>query len=295
MNEYKVDKLSVRRAFDRAAQTYDQHAMLQALVREEMLRRLAGIKLASAQVLVDMGCGTGAAMKVLRQRYPRALVLGLDFSLGMLHQARRWRPWVRKPGWVCGDMERLPLRDASVDVLFSSLSVQWGDELAQIFAEARRVLKPGGVFMFSTLGPDTLKELREAWRVADFGEHAHVNMFYDMHDVGDALLRAGMRDPVMDVERITLRFADVEDLMRSLKSIGARNSMQGRARGLTTRARLQGVRDAYEHRRGADGALPVTYEVVHGLAWGAEARRYHANAAGEVKVPLHALRGWGGK
>ena len=294
MNEYQVDKPRVRRAFDRAAATYAQHAKLQALVREEMLARLQGLKI-EPQTVLDLGCGTGAAVKVLRERYPRAQILGLDFSSGMLHEARRWRPWVRKPMWVCGDMERLPLRDASVDVLFSSLSVQWGNALADTLTEARRVLKPGGVFMFSTLGPDTLKELRAAWCAADNGEYAHVNMFYDMHDVGDALLRAGMRDPVMDVDRMRLYYPDVDALMLSLKGIGAQNSMQGRARGLTTRTRLQRVRDAYESQRGVDGFLPVTYEVVYGLAWGGEAGRYQANAAGEVRVPLHALLGRGKK
>ncbi len=290
MNEFQVDKLRVRRAFDRAARTYAQHARLQALVRDEMLMRLHGLKI-EPHTVVDMGCGSGEAVRVLRQRYPRARVVGLDFSSGMLQEASRWRPWVRKPMWLCGDMERLPLRDASVDLLFSSLSVQWGNDLAATFSEARRVLKPGGVFMFSTLGPDTLKELRAAWRSADGGQHAHVNMFLDMHDVGDALLRVGLRDPVMDVERMTLRYADVDAIMRSLKGIGAQNSTQGRARGLTTRTRLLRVCEAYEEWRGGDGLLPVTYEVVHGLAWGGEAGRFYADAAGEVKVPLHALLG----
>jgi len=292
VNEYLVDKPRVRRAFDRAAATYAQYARLQALVREEMLARLLGLKI-EPQVVVDLGCGPGAAVRVLRQRYPRARVLGLDFSMGMLQEARRWRPWMRKPLWLCGDMERLPLRDASVDLLFSNLSVQWGSDLAETFAEARRVLKPDGVLLFSSLGPDTLKELRAAWQSADKSQHAHVNMFYDMHDVGDALLRVGLRDPVMDVERMTLRYPDVESVMRSLKGIGAQNSLQGRARGLTTKAHLQRLREAYETRRGEDGLLPVTYEVVHGLAWGGEAGRFYADATGEVKVPLHALLGRG--
>ena len=288
MNEYEVDKPRVRRAFDRAAATYAQYAKLQALVREEMLARLQGVKI-EPQIVVDLGCGPGAAVRVLRERYPRARVLGLDFSSGMLQEARRFRPWIRKPLWVCGDMERLPLMDASVDLLFSSLSVQWGNDLGQTFAEARRVLKPSGVFVFSSLGPDTLKELRAAWQRADDSQHAHVNMFYDMHDVGDALLRVGMRDPVMDVERMTLHYADVESIMRSLKGIGAQNSLRGRAQGLTAKSRLQAVRDAYELRRNDDGLLPVTYEVVYGLAWGGEAGCFYANAEGEVKVPLHSL------
>lgn len=288
MNEYQVDKPRVRRAFDRAAATYDQYARLQAMVREDMLERLSGIRIEPRAVL-DLGCGTGAAMRHLRQLYPRAQILGLDFSQGMLGEARRWRPWMRKPLWVCGDMERLPLKSASMDLVFSSLSVQWGNDLAATLAEVRRVLKPGGVLMFSSLGPDTLKELRSAWQSADENQYAHVNMFLDMHDVGDALLRVGLRDPVMDVERMTLKYADVESIMRSLKGIGAQNNMQGRARGLTAKTRLQRLCAGYETRRGEDGLLPVTYEVVHGLAWGGEAGRFYADSAGEVKVPLHSL------
>jgi malonyl-CoA O-methyltransferase len=289
VNEYQVDKPRVRRAFDRAAAVYEQHALLQASVREEMLARLSLVKIAPQRVL-DVGCGTGSGVRALRELYPKAQVLGLDFSTGMLAQARRFRPWMRKPLWLCGDMECLPLQDASVDVLFSSLSVQWGGDLGQVLAEMRRVLKPGGVLMFSTLGPDSLRELREAWRAADDTGYAHVNMFYDMHDVGDALMRAGLRDAVMDVERVTLEYADVESVMRSLKGIGAQNNMQGRARGLTAKSRLQRLRAAYELRRGANGLLPLSYEVVHGMAWGGERGHYQADTAGEVHIPLHSLK-----
>ena len=166
VNEYLVDKPRVRRAFDRAAATYAQYAKLQALVREEMLARLQGLKIEPLTV-VDMGCGSGAAMRVLRQRYPRARVVGLDFSSGMLQEASRWRPWVRKPLWVCGDMERLPLGDASVDLLFSSLSVQWGNDLAATFSEARRVLRPGGRIHVFHAGAGYLE--RVARRLAQCG------------------------------------------------------------------------------------------------------------------------------
>lgn len=288
MHEYELEKARVRRAFDLAATSYDEHARLQRLVREEMLARLDWLKL-SPQVVMDLGCGTGAALRGLRKRYPRARLLGLDISRGMLQQARRGLPWLRRPTLLCADMERLPLRDASVDLVFSSLTLQWSNDPEQVFREVRRVLRPGGVFLFSTLGPDTLRELRDAWRAAD-PAHTHVNLFYDMHDLGDALMRAGLRDPVMDVERLRLAYPDVRSIMRSLKGIGARNGTLGRARGLTGKGVLARVETAYEAHRDAAGRLPVSYEVIHGQAWGGEVGRYVADAQGEVRIPLGSLR-----
>ncbi len=288
MNEFELDRGRVRRSFDAAAHDYDRHAELQRMVRQEMLDRLEWVRV-EPEVVVDLGCGTGAALSALRKRYRRARILGLDISQGMLAQARKGLPWLRKPDLVGADMERLPLRDASVDLLFSSLTIQWTNAPERVFAEVRRVLRPGGLFMFSTLGPDTLRELREAWRAADAG-HAHVNLFYDMHDVGDALLRAGLRDPVMDVERMRLGYVDVDSVMRGLKGIGAHNGLAGRQRGLTGKGRLQRVREAYERHRDGAGLLPVTYEVIHGQAWGGEAGRYHADAQGEVRIPLSSLK-----
>lgn len=288
MHEYELEKGRVRRSFDAAARSYDQHAGLQRMVRDDMLARLDWVKVAP-EVVVDLGCGTGAATRALKKRYPQASVLGLDLSMGMLAVARESQPWLRKPHLVCADMDRLPLKDASVDLLFSSLTVQWSNAPERVFAEVRRVLRPGGLFMFSTLGPDTLHELRGAWREADPG-HTHVNLFYDMHDVGDALMRAGLRDPVMDVERLRLFHPDADAVMRSLKGIGARNGLAGRSRGLTGKGRLDAARAAYERLRDEARGLPASYEVIHGQAWGGEAGCYRADASGEVRIPLSSLR-----
>lgn len=288
MQEYTLDKARVRQSFDRAARQYDAHARLQRQVREEMLARLAWHK-KDFEVIVDLGCGTGAALQALRQRYPKARILGLDLALGMLEMARGRQPWWRKPRLVCADMECLPLMDASVDLLFSNLTLQWSHDPEQVFREVRRVLKPEGVFLFSTLGPDTLHELRAAWSMAD-PDSTHVNLFFDMHDLGDALLRAGLRDPVMDVERLCYAYPDVEAIMRSLKGIGAHNGTQGRARGLTGKGRMARMRACYETFRDASGWLPVTYEVIHGQAWGGEPGRYAPNARGEVRIPLGSLQ-----
>jgi len=172
----------------------------------------------------------------------------------------------------CGDAEDLPLADNSVDLIFSSLTLQWCGELDRAFAEFKRVLKPEGLLMFSSFGPDTLKELRESWRLADMStdernEKMHVNDFIDMHDIGDALLRAGLSDPVMDVENFTLTYSDAYQLMRELKALGAHNVANARRHSLTGKTRLKNMVSEYENFR-VDGLLPATYEVVYGHAWG---------------------------
>lgn len=186
---------------------------------------------------------------------------------------------------------RLPLADASVDVMFSSLMLQWCDPPDDALAEIRRVLKPGGFFAFTTLGPDTLRELRTAWQEADRAadDYSHVNHFLDMHDIGDALVRAGLSEPVLDVDRIQLTYPDALALMRDLKAIGAHNVTAGRPRGLVGRARLQRMQEAYEAFR-KDGKLPATYEVVYGAAWGAAGRPASAMVGGEARIVPGAIR-----
>ncbi|HKZ73052.1 MAG TPA: methyltransferase domain-containing protein, partial [Steroidobacteraceae bacterium] len=188
---------------------------------------------------------------------------------------------------VCADALRLPFGPESVDLVFSSLMLQWCDEPHAVFAEVRRVLRPGGFFAFSTFGPDTLREMRAAWSAAD--GFTHVNRFIDMHDVGDALVRGGFTEPVMDVERICVTYQDVFALMRDLKAIGAHNVTAGRARGLTGRARIARMTAAYEQWR-RDGRLPATYEVIYGAAWRAEDRDAAPVVAGEARIPLRMIR-----
>jgi malonyl-CoA O-methyltransferase len=261
------EKHAVRRSFARAAKTYDAHAVLQVEVGDRLLAHLEPMTLEPARVL-DLGAGTGAFLEKLRRRFPKARVHALDLALPMLEVAASRNPWWRRiaggsPGFVCADAERLPFASRSLQLVFSNLALQWcRPEL--VFAEAARVLEPGGLIAFSTFGPDTLRELRAAFAAAGGGEH--VNTFVDMHDLGDALVHAGFADPVMDMETITLEYSCVEAVARDLKAIGARNALPGRARGLSGRQRWRKVAAEYEvHRR--DGALPATYEVVYGHAW----------------------------
>ena len=259
---YALDPARVRRSFDRAATTYDAAAVLHAEVRGNLLARLDLMALAP-RVAVDAGAGTGHASRALKRRYPKSLVIAVDISQRMLQAAGRQQLWLRRFARVCADAERLPLADGSVDLILSNLMLQWCDP-DPTFAEFRRVLAPQGLLIFTTLGPDTLRELRSAWRAVD--SRTHVNQFIDMHDLGDALVRAGFASPVMDVERYTLTYLDVRRVAADLKATGAHNSTIGRARGLTGRRQFAGLQNAYEAFR-QDGRLPATYEVVFGHAW----------------------------
>jgi malonyl-CoA O-methyltransferase len=278
-----LDKRQTRRAFSRAADNYDEVAVLQREIGDRMLERLDYVRLAP-RVILDAGCGTGVVVDHLARRYRKAQIIALDFALPLLRHARRRGTWRRKPACVCGDIEHLPLPDRSVDLVFSNAVLQWSADLARVLAEFLRVLKPGGLFMFSTFGPDTLKELRAAWAEAD--GHSHVSPFVDMHDIGDLLVHTRFADPVMDAEWLTLTYAAVDDLMRDLKVLGAGNATTERPRGMTGRGRMAAMRSAYEGFR-SHGRLPATYEVIYGQAWAPLQRR---GGGGEVLVSPEQLR-----
>jgi malonyl-CoA O-methyltransferase len=262
VDAFRLDRRQVRKAFDRAARGYDAAAVLQHEVGARLLERLELTTLVPARVL-DLGCGTGRATPELMRRYRDAQTVAADFAPAMLREVRR-RFWLRRPGLVCADAASLPFDAASFDLVFCNLMLQWCDDLDACLNELRRITGVQGLLLFSTLGPDTLKELRAAWQEVDGA--THVNGFVDMHDIGDALIRAGFVEPVMDVEHITLTYEDVFGLMRDLKRIGAHNVTAGRARNLTGRERLRKLSAAYERVR-RDGKLPATYEVVYGTAW----------------------------
>ncbi|MGB6353236.1 MAG: malonyl-ACP O-methyltransferase BioC [Steroidobacteraceae bacterium] len=267
---FALDTPRVRRSFDRAAATYDAAAVLQTQIRESLLARLDLAALAP-RIVVDAGAGTGHASKALIRRYPKALVIACDSSHSMLQAAGRRQSWLRRFSRLRADASRLPLADGSVELILSNLMLQWCQPDI-VFAEFRRVLAPHGLLSFTTLGPDTLRELRSAWGAVD--SLTHVNRFIDMHDIGDALVRAGFASPVLDVERHTLAYSDVRRIAADLKQTGAHNATLGRPRGLTGRRRFAAFEAAYEAFR-QDGRLPATYEVVFGHAWspGSAARR----------------------
>jgi len=288
---FAVDKRMVRRSFEQAAATYDAAAVLQNEVCRRMLARLDYIKLEPATIL-DAGSGTGNAVVGLLARYSRARVIALDLALAMARRARARRPWWRglfelsgpRLAAVCGDIEQLPLASACAGMVWSNLAIQWSNEPQRAFAEMQRVLAPGGLLLFSSFGPDTLKELRAAFQSVD--RHTHVHRFTDMHDVGDMLVACGFADPVMDMEVVTLTYADVRELMRDLKAIGAHNVTHGRPSALAGKSLLAKVARNYEPAR-REGRLPATFEVIYGHAWKPQPRM---TADGKPIIPLKPVR-----
>jgi len=255
-----LDRQTVRARFDRAAASYDAAAVVQRLSADQMLERLDEVKLTPTRVL-DAGCGTGYALAGLARRYPGAVAVGLDLSRGMLTAARAGAGAVPL---ACGEVERLPLADASMDLVFSNLVLHWCDA-ERVLAEFRRVLAPGGLLTFSCAGPDTFAQLRTAWAAADGSVHVHA--FYDMHDLGDALVRAGFAEPVMDVDRYTLTYRDLPALVADLRALGVGNAAPGRPRGLTGRGRYDRFHAALTHASGGREPIELDYELVYGHAW----------------------------
>lgn len=284
---FEPDRALLRRALERAAPHYDEAVFLQREVGSRLLERLDFLKL-QPETILDVGCGAGSITAALMKKYRRAKVIGLDLAVALVARARRRAPWLRVLHGAACDATALPLANACCDLIFSNLALPWYPDLDRVFAEFRRVLKPGGALLFSTLGPDTLIELRRSWAAAD--GYNHVNGFLDMHDIGDALLRARLAEPVMDVERLTLTYSDVDGLMGDLGKAGARNVTAGRAPGLTGKGHLQAMRAAYERCRRPDGLLPVSCEVVYGHAWGPLSQPDRSRPASPAVFPLSQLR-----
>jgi len=268
-NAPAIDRRAARRASSRAAATYAGAAVLAREVEMRMLERLQYIKLAP-QCVLDAGCGDGHGARRLAEMYPQAQVLGLDFAYPMLQAARGHGAWLRRiiagerVACVCADLAAVPLAAASVDLAWSNLALHcMGDPLPAL-KELRRVLKVGGLLMFSCYGPDTLKELRSAFAARDSAPHVHP--FVDMHDLGDMLSACGYAEPVMDMELITLTYADVDALFADLRATGQVNALAGRRRGLSGKGVFGAVRAAYANLR-RDGRLPASFEIVYGHAW----------------------------
>lgn len=278
MTEPELDFAEVRRSFDHAAARYDAHAVLQREVCDRLLERLEFTALKPARVL-DAGCGTGYGLAHLRARYAESELCALDIAPAMLDAARARLPqatWARRAlqrltpqasrvtHLVCADMARLPLAASSMNLVWSSLALQWAHDLEAAFRGFHQVLAPGGLVMFATFGPDTLKELRAAFASVD--DAPHVNRFIDLHDIGDMLIHAGFSSPVMEMEMLTLTYADLKTLMRDLKGIGAHNAATARRRGLLGKSAWARLERAYESNR-VEGRLPATFEVIYGHAW----------------------------
>lgn len=278
--DQELDRRLLLKAFDRAASSYEQTAFLSEEIGRRLLESLAGVRI-TPRCILEIGAGSGIFTRALRRQYPKTKLVALDLSHAMLCEARRrTRRLFSNQRFVRGDMTALPLASDSVDLSVSNIALPWCRSLTVTFAELHRVTKPGGLVLFSTLGRDTLTELRDAWKVAD--DYVHVHAFIDMHDVGDALLMAGFADVVVHAERLTIEYDDVKQLMSDLKTAGAQNVAHGRRRGLTGQVALRSMLRAYERYR-SDGKLPATYEVVYAHALVPEQR------PGTAEVPVSAL------
>ncbi len=283
-DEFYLAPADVRRSFDKAAKTYDAASGVAAEIRNRLLERLDFVKL-QPKVVLDLGAGTGHASKALKHRYRSAEVVALDLSPAMLVEADKRQSWLRRFHRVAADAHRLPIKDGSAQLVFSNLMLEWCHDPDAVFQEIRRVLQPGGLLTFATLGPDTLRELRDGWRKID--AHPHIHRFIDMHDLGDALMRAGFAEPVMDTERLTVTYSHLDALLSELAASGSTNLAHGRARGLTSKARFDSLRNAV--RPTSDQTvLSVSVEVVYGHAWAGELRP-RPRADGEVRVPVTSL------
>ena len=279
------DKRAARRGFDAAAATFDDASFVHDETRARLLARLDLVRLAPRTV-VDLGCATGRGARALAERYRDAVVVAIDSSAAMLRAARgAGAPVVAPFVAVTGDAERLPLRDGAVQLVCANLTLPWCDPRA-LFAEAARVLEPGGLLLFATLGPDSLQEVRRAWSGVD--TQIHVHAAFDMHDLGDLALAAGLAEPVMDVDRLEVTYAEIVDLVRDLRACGAMNVAAGRRRGLLGVRRWR----AFERRLHAErreGRFAVTMELVFGQAWGRGAVRKRGGPPGEVAVAVERI------
>jgi malonyl-CoA O-methyltransferase len=284
--EMVIDRRVLRRWHERWAGHHDRHAVLAERTRGELLERLDLLTLTPRRVL-DAGAGTGLGAAALARRYPQARVVALDHAHGMCRRARRRRGWRHRFDVVRGDLAALPLPDSSVDLLFCNLGLQDCQPLDDVLAGIRRVLADGGVFTFATLGPGSMAELRTAWREVDAVPRVHP--FVDMHDLGEALGRAGLRDPVLDVERVVFTYPDWPALVGELRRLGGASALRARPPGLTAPGRLAALERAYEcHRR--DGVLPLTCEVVFGHAWAVGAAPPPRDRGdGEIRVSVSRL------
>lgn len=271
----------IRRRFDHAAAGFDDFDFVHATTREGLLERLEPMRV-QAKTIVDLGCATGSAMKALARRFRGSRIVAVDQSPAMLQFAAGRKPWFTRTAFLQADARRLPLAAQSVDLVFCNQLLPWIDDPAALFVEVNRVLRKEGLFLFAGLGPDSLAELRRAWSGA--ADDAHVNRFPDMHDLGDAAVRAGLSDPVLDIDRLRVRYDNPAALFRDLTGCGGRNCLADRRRSLTGKTRFAAV----QRKLQGGGGLPIELELelVYGHCWGSGPRQ----DPGEVRIDPARIR-----
>lgn len=278
-------KTEICNAFNAHAAEYEHVAIVQKEIGERLFERLAYLNINPRYVL-DLGCGPGFFSRQLKQRYPKAHIVGLDVALLMIYEARRAQPFFKKCAWVHADMMNMPFPSGLFDLVFANQTIHWGSPLALVMREISRVMHVDGCLMFSTLGPDTLQELRHAW--ANVHQYAHTNEFIDMHDLGDVLLAEQFVDPVVDMEKLMVHYTCLSTLLQALKAQGVRNVNAARNQGLTGRQSFKTFETAMNQFCTKNGQFPLTYEVVYGHAWKGLMRRVAEGT--ETFIPVSQLR-----
>lgn len=275
----------ISKAFNQQATNYEKAAKVQHEIGLRLLERLQYLKI-NPQYILDLGCGPGHFSRELALMYPKARIVGLDLAMVMLKEARKRQSWRRKWSLVAADMNQLPFATGLFDLVFANQVIHWGSPLESVIRELNRVMKPNACFMFTTLGPDTFKELKHAW--AAVNAHEHINSFADMHDVGDILLGEYFLDPVMDMEWLTAHYDSVEHLVRALKNQGVRNINPARNPGLTGKTAWRLFAEHYEQFKTDNAKYPLTYEVVYGHAWKGERQKTEQGV--ETFIPLSSIK-----
>ncbi len=274
-----LDHKKVVATFEKVAASYQSTRHFYARLEAQLLERFAWFRL-EPQVIVDLGCGQGQGLSLLEKQFPQAQCVGIDVSQTMLSFAKKA---CSSTPYITADAMQLPLATQSVDILYSHLLLPWITDYSTFFAECYRVLRPQGLFLFSSVGPDTLQELRVSWQVIG-DPFTRVHSFIDMHDLGDALMKQGLIDAVMDRTAYRLSYTQLEDLFQDLKNIGASNFASYRCLGLTTSRALHAMKVAYADRYLENGRYPATCEFVIGHAFATESRE-------EVSIPLDRISG----
>ncbi len=275
----------MRKNMNQAVNSFDAAAVLYREVTDRLLERLDYIKIAPECVL-DLGCKTGYSLEALKQRFMQTSFYGYDPAMAMLNCLQE-KDFAAGIELICADYDLFPLRSSMADMVVANLSFHFSPDMAKTLQECYRVLKPGGLLLFSTFGPDTLKELRESFR--QFDPLPHIHDFLDMHDVGDLLVKSHFSDPVMDMEYITMKYERVERLLLDLKELGSANVRLDRRAGLMGLNAWQKSLNYYQHQFAENNKIPATHEIIYAIAWKSEKPASSVNESGEVVIPLDAL------
>lgn len=276
-----LDRKTVIARFNKAALSYEKASILQREIADRLLDRLSLLGI-QPQLILDIGARSGYTSQLWSDYYPQAYVIAVDWAEKMLMEGSAG---ISK---ICAEPEKIPLPDQSADLIIANLVWHWVNDPMLCLREWRRLLKPGGVLLLTTVGPDTLQELRASFAAVD--EFPHVHLFLDMHDIGDALMLAKFSEPVMQAERLVLTYRQMEDLMLDLRGAGVGNALHSRRRGLYGKQRWGKMLNHYKNFYDKEAGFPATIEIIYGLAWSNDSSLNFQDEDGNVRIPLSTLK-----